>query len=157
MESNEEKVKKLPENAYRELKPGEEYKPVLPDNKPVVEATSWSIGMGLIMAVVFSAAAAYSGLKIGQVFEAAIPISIIAVGASAAFRKKNALGQNVIIQSIGASSGVIVAGAVFTIPGLYILQAKYPEIQINFWQIFFLPYWEVFWESFFSFLSVNIL
>jgi putative OPT family oligopeptide transporter len=89
------------------------------------------------MAIIFSAAAAYSGLKIGQVFEAAIPISIIAVGASAAFRRKNALGQNVIIQSIGASSGVIVAGAVFTIPGLYILQAKYPEIQVDFWQIFF--------------------
>ena len=85
----------------------------------------------------FSAAAAYSGLKIGQVFEAAIPISIIAVGASAALRKKHALSQNVIIQSIGASSGVIVAGAVFTIPGLYILQAKYPEIEVDFWQIFF--------------------
>lgn len=137
MSTNEEKVKNLPENAYRELKPGEEYKPVLPEDKVVPETTGWSIGMGLLMAVVFSAAAAYSGLKIGQVFEAAIPISIIAVGASAAFRKKNALGQNVIIQSIGASSGVIVAGAVFTIPGLYILQAKYPEIQIDFWQIFF--------------------
>ena len=137
MESNEKKITELPENAYRELKPGEEYKPVLPANKPVTEVTPWSVGMGLLMAVIFSAAAAYSGLKIGQVFEAAIPISIIAVGASAAFRKKNALGQNVIIQSIGASSGVIVAGAVFTIPGLYILQAKYPEIQINFWQIFF--------------------
>ncbi len=137
MSTNEEKVKNLPENAYRELKPGEEYKPVLSEDKVVPETTGWSIGMGLLMAVVFSAAAAYSGLKIGQVFEAAIPISIIAVGASAAFRKKNALGQNVIIQSIGASSGVIVAGAVFTIPGLYILQAKYPEIQIDFWQIFF--------------------
>lgn len=137
MSSNVEKMKDLPENAYRELKPGEAYKPVLPEDKPVPETTGWSIGMGLLMAVVFSAAAAYSGLKIGQVFEAAIPISIIAVGASAAFRKKNALGQNVIIQSIGASSGVIVAGAVFTIPGLYILQAKYPEIQIDFWQIFF--------------------
>jgi len=133
----EKKVTELPENAYRELKPGEEYKPVLPTNKPVTEVTGWSVGLGLLMAVIFSAAAAYSGLKIGQVFEAAIPISIIAVGASAAFRKKNALGQNVIIQSIGASSGVIVAGAVFTIPGLYILQAKYPEIEINFWQIFF--------------------
>ena len=137
MEANEKKITELPENAYRELKPGEEYKPVLPADKPVTEVTPWSVGMGLLMAVIFSAAAAYSGLKIGQVFEAAIPISIIAVGASAAFRKKNALGQNVIIQSIGASSGVIVAGAVFTIPGLYILQAKYPEIQINFWQIFF--------------------
>jgi len=101
------------------------------------EVTAWSLGMGLLMAVIFSAAAAYSGLKIGQVFEAAIPISIIAVGASAAMRKKGSLGQNVIIQSIGASSGVIVAGAVFTIPGLYILQAKFPQIQVDFWQIFF--------------------
>jgi putative OPT family oligopeptide transporter len=130
-------IKSLPENAYRELKPGEEYKPVMPASSIFPEVTGWSIGMGLLMAVIFSAAAAYSGLKIGQVFEAAIPISIIAVGASAAMRKKNALGQNVIIQSIGASSGVIVAGAVFTIPGLYILQAKYPEIQVDFWQIFF--------------------
>src|SRR5690554_1595182 len=133
----EKKVTELPENAYRELAPGEEYKPVLPSSKPVTEVSGYSIFMGLLMAVIFSAAAAYSGLKIGQVFEAAIPISIIAVGASAAFKRKNALGQNVIIQSIGASSGVIVAGAIFTIPGLYILQAKYPEIQVNFWQIFF--------------------
>jgi putative OPT family oligopeptide transporter len=138
MEQQEEKkVTELPDNAYSELQPGEEYKPVIPASRPASEVTGWSVGMGLLMAVIFSAAAAYSGLKIGQVFEAAIPISIIAVGASAALRKKNALGQNVIIQSIGASSGVIVAGAVFTIPGLYILQAKYPEIEINFWQIFF--------------------
>ncbi len=130
-------VKGLPENAYRELKQGEEYIPVIPSSRIVPEVTTWSVVMGLLMAVIFSAAAAYSGLKIGQVFEAAIPISIIAVGASAAARKKNALGQNVIIQSIGASSGVIVAGAVFTIPGLYILQYKYPEIQVSFWQIFF--------------------
>ena len=133
----EKKVAGLPENAYRELNEGEEYKPVMPAEKIFPEVTAWSLGMGLLMAVIFSAAAAYSGLKIGQVFEAAIPISIIAVGASAAARKKGALGQNVIIQSIGASSGVIVAGAVFTIPGLYILQAKYPEIQVDFWQIFF--------------------
>ena len=137
MEQNQEKPVNLPENAYRELKEGEEYKPVMPAGSAVAEVTPWSVGMGLLMAVIFSAAAAYSGLKIGQVFEAAIPISIIAVGASAAFRKKAALGHNVIIQSIGASSGVIVAGAVFTIPGLYILQAKYPEIQVDFWQIFF--------------------
>ena len=130
MQSNQDDKQpvSLPENAYLELKEGEEYKPVLPVDKAIKEITPWSVGMGLLMAVIFSAAAAYSGLKIGQVFEAAIPISIIAVGASAALRKKNALGQNVIIQSIGASSGVIVAGAVFTIPGLYILQAKYPEI-----------------------------
>lgn len=130
-------VKGLPENAYRELKAGEVYEPVMPASENVPEVTRWSLFMGLLMAAVFSAAAAYSGLKIGQVFEAAIPISIIAVGASAALRKKNVLGQNVIIQSIGAASGVIVAGAVFTIPGLYILQAKYPEIRVDFWQIFF--------------------
>ncbi len=130
-------TKSLPENAYRELKQGEEYKPVMPANQLFPEVTLWSVGMGLLMALIFSAAAAYSGLKIGQVFEAAIPISIIAVGASTAVRKKNALGQNVIIQSIGACSGVIVAGAVFTIPGLYILQNKFPEIQVDFWQIFF--------------------
>lgn len=130
-------VKGLPENAYRELKEGEIYQPVMPGSENVQEVTRWSLFMGLLMAAVFSAAAAYSGLKIGQVFEAAIPISIIAVGASAALRKKNVLGQNVIIQSIGAASGVIVAGAVFTIPGLYILQAKYPEIRVDFWQIFF--------------------
>ena len=80
MELNEDKIKSLPENAYRELKPGEEYQPVLPPDKSFVETSKWSVGMGLLMAVVFSAAAAYSGLKIGQVFEAAIPISIIAVG-----------------------------------------------------------------------------
>ena len=139
MQSNQDDKQSvnLPENAYSELREGEEYRPVLPADRTIREITPWSVGMGLLMAIIFSAAAAYSGLKIGQVFEAAIPISIIAVGASAAFRRKNALGQNVIIQSIGASSGVIVAGAVFTIPGLDILQAKYPEIQVDFWQIFF--------------------
>ena len=137
MSDQVKEVKGLPANAYKELNPGEEYKPVMPANQVFPEVTTWSVVMGMLMAVIFSAAAAYSGLKIGQVFEAAIPISIIAVGASLASRKKNALGQNIIIQSIGASSGVIVAGAVFTIPGLYILQHKYPEIQVSFWQIFF--------------------
>jgi len=136
-EQHSSQIKGLPENAYKELKEGEEYQPVMSPKQTYPEITKWSVGMGLLMAVIFSAAAAYSGLKIGQVFEAAIPISIIAVGASAAAQRKNALGQNVIIQSIGASSGVIVAGAVFTIPGLYILQYKYPEIQVDFWQIFF--------------------
>ena len=136
-EQHSSQIKGLPENAYKELKEGEEYQPVMSAKHYYPEVTPWSVGMGLLMAVIFSAAAAYSGLKIGQVFEAAIPISIIAVGASAAARRKDALGQNVIIQSIGASSGVIVAGAVFTIPGLYILQYKYPEIQVDFWQIFF--------------------
>ncbi len=127
---------KLPDNAYRELKPGEEYYPVMPANFKPQEVTLYSVLMGILMAIIFSAAAAYSGLKIGQVFEAAIPISIIAVGVSTALKKKNSLGQNIIIQSIGATSGVIVAGAIFTIPGLYILQAKYPEIEVNFLQIF---------------------
>jgi len=136
-EHSNQGIKGLPENAYKELKEGESYEPVMSSKQKFPEVTRWSLLMGLLMAVIFSAAAAYSGLKIGQVFEAAIPISIIAVGASAAVRKKMALGQNVIIQSIGAASGVIVAGAVFTIPGLYILQAKYPEIEVNFWQIFF--------------------
>ncbi len=137
MEQSTNKQSGLPENAYRELNPGEEYKPILPAHEKFPEVTTWSVLWGLLMAVVFSAAAAYSGLKIGQVFEAAIPISIIAVGVSTFFKKKNALSQNVIIQSIGAASGVIVAGAIFTIPGLYILQSKYPDIEVNFFQIFF--------------------
>ena len=128
---------KLPENTHRELKKGEVYVPVMPVSSNLLEVTPYSVIMGLLMAIIFSAAAAYSGLKIGQVFEAAIPISIIAAGASAALRKNKALGQNVIIQSIGSSSGVVVAGAIFTIPALYILQFKYPEIEVNFIQIFF--------------------
>ena len=111
----------LPDNAYKELKPGEDYRPIMVPEQQYPEVTPWSVGWGLVMAVLFSAAAAYSGLKIGQVFEAAIPIAILAVGVSSVFKKKGALGQNVIIQSIGASSGVIVAGAIFTIPALYIL------------------------------------
>lgn len=123
--------KGLPHNAYSELKPGEVYQPVMdPKGKPP-EITVYSVIWGLIMAVLFSAAAAYLGLKIGQVFEAAIPIAIIAVGLSAVTKRKNALGENVIIQSIGASSGVIVAGAIFTIPALYIL-----DLDAHFYQIF---------------------
>lgn len=127
---------KLPENAGRPLKAGEKYEPILPANQSFAEVTPYSVTMGVIMAVIFSAAAAYLGLKVGQVFEAAIPIAIIAVGLSTALRRKSALGENVIIQSIGASSGVIVAGAIFTLPALYILQAKYPDITVNFMQVF---------------------
>lgn len=136
MEENKEQTNGLPENAYRELKKGEEYKPLMPADKTYREVTPWSVMWGLIMAVIFSAAAAYLGLKVGQVFEAAIPIAIIAVGLSSGFKRKNALGENVIIQSIGASSGVIVAGAIFTLPALYILQDKYPEITVNFFEVF---------------------
>ena len=126
----------LPENAFRELAADEQFTPVMHPAHDQQEATPYSVGIGLLMAVIFSAAAAYLGLKVGQVFEAAIPIAIIAVGLSNALGKKNALGQNVIIQSIGACSGVIVAGAIFTLPALFILQAKYPEITVQFYQIF---------------------
>ena len=135
-EEEEEKVGGLPENAYRELKEGEVYKPIMSPTGQYREVTPWSVFWGLVMAVIFSAAAAYLGLKVGQVFEAAIPIAIIAVGLSSGFKRKNALGENVIIQSIGACSGVIVAGAIFTLPALYILQDKYPEITINFFEVF---------------------
>lgn len=126
----------LAENAFRELKEGEEYIPLMPKETRPREVTAWSVCWGILMAVVFSAAAAYLGLKVGQVFEAAIPIAIIAVGLSSATRRKDALGENVMIQSIGACSGVIVAGAIFTLPALYILQAKYPQMTVNFLEVF---------------------
>lgn len=129
---------KLPENAMRPLRPGETYNPVIsPESKPR-EVTFYSVTMGLVMAIIFSAATAYLGLKIGQVFEAAIPITIIAVGMSGALKRKGALGENVIIQSIGACSGMIVAGAIFTLPALYILEKKFPDagISVNFTEVF---------------------
>ena len=127
----------VPENAFRELKPGETYNPLMSPEKSYPEVNAWSVAWGVCMAVLFSAAAAYLGLKVGQVFEAAIPIAIIAVGVSTAAKRKHALGENVIIQSIGASSGVIVAGAIFTLPALYILQESYPEeVTVTFAQVF---------------------
>ena len=136
-QEEEEKAIGVPENAFRELKPGEVYNPLMSPDKKYPEVNLWSVLWGIAMAVLFSAAAAYLGLKVGQVFEAAIPIAIIAVGVSGAAKRKNALGENVIIQSIGASSGVIVAGAIFTLPALYILQESYPqEITVTFAQVF---------------------
>ena len=126
----------LPENAARELKPGEKYNPILSPDKVYPEVNAWSVSLGLVMTIIFSAAAAYLGLKVGQVFEAAIPIAIIAVGLSGALKRKNSLGENVIIQSIGACSGAIVAGAIFTLPALYILKAKYPELTVDFFKVF---------------------
>ena len=126
----------LPENAFRELKEGEEYEPVMSPRKEYPEVNGWSVTWGILMAVLFSAAAAYLGLKVGQVFEAAIPIAIIAVGVSTAAKRSKALGENVIIQSIGACSGSVVAGAIFTLPAIYILQAKYPEMSASFINIF---------------------
>lgn len=133
---NEAQEIKLAENAFRELKPGEEYKPIMSSDINPREATPWSVIWGLVMVIIFSAATAYLGLKVGQVFEAAIPIAIIAVGISGAAKRKGALGENVIIQSIGACSGNVVAGAIFTLPALYILQAKYPDISVDFAKVF---------------------
>ena len=121
----------LPDNAYKELPPGQEYRPVMgPETNPA-EVTPWSVLWGLLMAMLFSAAAAYSGLKIGQVFEAAIPIAILAVGLTTAFKRKDGLGQNIIIQSIGSTSGAVVAGAIFTLPAMYIL-----DLPVSFFQFF---------------------
>ena len=137
MKQEEEQITGLPENAFRELKSGEVYNPLMSPGKTYPEVNLWSVLWGICMAVLFSAAAAYLGLKVGQVFEAAIPIAIIAVGLSTAAKRKNSLGENVIIQSIGASSGVIVAGAIFTLPALYILQERYPaEVTVTFAQVF---------------------
>lgn len=127
----EEKRTTLPENAQRELKPGEKYEPLLSPRKNYPEVTPYSVCVGLIMVIIFSAAAAYLGLKVGQVFEAAIPIAIIAVGLTSALGKKGGLGQNVIIQSIGGCSGSVVAGAIFTLPAIYIL-----GVEVNFMQTF---------------------
>lgn len=136
MENQENKAMQLPENAFRELKEGEQYEPVLDANKVYPEVNAWSVTWGVIMAMIFSAAAAYLGLKVGQVFEAAIPIAIIAVGASTVAKRKGALGENIIIQSIGACSGAVVAGAIFTLPAIYILQAHYPAISVSFFKVF---------------------
>lgn len=126
----------VPENAFRELKKGEQYAPLMSPDHTYKEVTVWSVLWGMLMAVIFSAASAYLGLKVGQVFEAAIPITIIAIGVTGATHRKGALGENVIIQSIGACSGMIVAGAIFTLPALYILQDKYPEMTVNFMEVF---------------------
>lgn len=138
MDTQNQQDIKLPENAMRPLKQGETYNPIISPQERPKEVTIYSVSIGLIMAVIFSAATAYLGLKIGQVFEAAIPITIIAVGLSNATHRKNALGENVIIQSIGACSGMIVAGAIFTLPALYILQKKFPDanISVDFMEVF---------------------
>ncbi len=131
MENQEKQNIELPENAFRELHEGEEYKPVMDPAKVHPEVSAWSVTWGLLMAVLFSAAAAYLGLKVGQVFEAAIPIAIIAIGMSSATKRKNALGENVIIQSIGACSGAVVAGGIFVMPAIYML-----HLEADFFQVF---------------------
>ena len=127
----EEKRTSLPENAHRELHPGENYEPLLSAGKKYSEVTPYSVSIGLLMVIIFSAAAAYLGLRVGQVFEAAIPIAIIAVGLTSALHKKDGMSQNVIIQSIGGCSGAVVAGAIFTLPAIYIL-----GVNVSFAQMF---------------------
>lgn len=156
MKQEEDKFTGLPENAFRELKAGEVYNPLMSPSKNYPEVNFWSVTWGIAMAILFSAAAAYLGLKVGQVFEAAIPIAIIAVGVSGAAKRKNALGENVIIQSIGACSGVIVAGAIFTLPALYILQVKYPEMTVSFMRYLSARCWVAYWVSCFCSFPQNI-
>ena len=131
MENQETKPIELSESAFRELKPDEKYEPVMSPDKNYPEVNAWSVTWGVLMAVLFSAAAAYLGLKVGQVFEAAIPIAIIAIGLSSAAKRKNGLGENVIIQSIGACSGAIVAGGIFVMPAIYML-----DLHADFLRIF---------------------
>lgn len=131
----EKDIVKLPDNAFTELKEGEEYEPVMSPRAAVPEVNGWSVTWGVLMAVLFSAATAYLGLRVGQVFEAAIPIAIIAVGVSTAAKRKGALGENVIIQSIGACSGAVVAGAIFTLPAIFILSKRHPEMSASFVEI----------------------
>ena len=131
MENKTEQNIEIPENAFRELRTGEEYEPIMSPKRTYREVSPWSITWGILMTVLFSAAAAYLGLKVGQVFEAAIPIAIIAIGLSSATKRKNALGENVIIQSIGACSGAVVAGGIFVMPAIYML-----DLQADFLKIF---------------------
>ena len=137
MTNNKENSRvELSDAAFRELRDGEVYVPIMKSDRHYPEVTVWSVCWGIAMAILFSAATAFLGLKVGQVFEAAIPIAIIAVGLSGAAKRKNPLGENVIIQSIGACSGMIVAGAIFTLPALYILESKYPDVSVGFLQVF---------------------
>ncbi|MBN2070023.1 MAG: oligopeptide transporter, OPT family [Candidatus Krumholzibacteriota bacterium] len=122
---------KLPQEAYRELKEGEVYHPIVPASSTSFEVTLRAILTGIIMAVIFSVASAYLALKTGQGMEAAIPIAILAIGLANIFARKSTILENVIIQSVGAASSAVVAGAVFTIPALYML-----DIEVSFWHIF---------------------
>lgn len=120
----QETSKGLPSNAFTALKEGEKYAPYVPASKVISEVTTRSVTWGVIMAILFSFGAAYLGLKIGQVFEAAIPIAILAIGLSQFYARKNTISENVIIQSIGSASGVVVAGGIFVIPAFYILRLQ---------------------------------
>jgi putative OPT family oligopeptide transporter len=134
---NDQKKLSLPENAYRELRPGESYTPVIPAERGVLEVTLRSAAIGFGMAVLFSAAAAYIALKLGQGIESAIPISILAIGASAVLARKSTLLENVNILTIGATSGILVGGSVFTMPAIFVLGL---QDRSSFLQIFLVPF-----------------
>src|SRR5262245_36376809 len=125
--------KSLPANAYTALAEGEAYKPVVPEAARLPEATPRSVGWGLFLCAIFTAASAYSGLKVGQVMEAAIPISILAIGLARVYRRRSSILENVIITGVGGVSGAVVAGAIFTLPALYIL-----KLDPHPWQTIFL-------------------
>src|SRR5580700_6247653 len=131
-ESAEEETKSLPENAYRPLQPGESYTPIIPAQTHAPELTAYSILWGVFFCVVFTIASAYSTLKVGQGMEAAIPISILAIGLARIYKRRSTVLENVIITGIGAASGSVVAGAVFTLPALYILHLDPHPVQTVF-------------------------
>jgi putative OPT family oligopeptide transporter len=122
-------TKSLPENAYRPLAEGETYAPMIPAAAPLEESTARSVGWGLFLCVIFTIASAYSGLKVGQVMEASIPISILAIGLARVYRRRSTLLENVILTNIGGTSGGMVAGAIFTLPALYILNLSPNPVQ----------------------------
>jgi putative OPT family oligopeptide transporter len=126
----------LPDNAYRELAPGERYLPIVSASASVPEVTPRSIGFGLVMTAIFSAAAAYLALKLGQGIESAIPIAILAIGYSAVAKRKSTLLENVNIVTLGACAGIVVGGSTFTMPAIFILGL---EQQSSFGQVFLVP------------------
>ena len=130
-------TRSLPDNAYKTLAEGEAYRPVIPARADLPEATGRSIAWGLFLCIVFTIASGYSGLKVGQVMEAAIPISILAIGLARVYRRRSTLLENVIITGIGGVSGAVVAGAIFTLPALYIL-----KLDPHPWQAIFLCEWD---------------
>jgi len=122
----------LPENAYTPLADGAVYEPVVPAPARLPELTGRSVFWGLLLCVIFTVAAAYSGLKVGQVMESAIPISILAIGLARAYRRRSSVLENVIITTIGGAAGAVVAGAVFTLPALYLLKLDPHPVQTIF-------------------------
>lgn len=125
-------TKSLPVNAYEPLQPTEVYEPLVPAGTKMRELTARSIGWGVLLCVIFTVASAYSGLKVGQVMESAIPISILAIGLARVYARRSSVLENVIITGIGGVAGSVVAGAVFTLPALYLLKLDPHPVQTIF-------------------------